>query len=115
MIGNINFVSKFKKANTISIIIFILSIFLIFFKGLNYGIDFKGGTLIELRTENNIKVSVIRDSLNSMSLGDINVKKFGDDSNYLIKIEQKNSNDNNLIPEIKKRLTENYWGFGLNE
>ena len=107
MIGNINFVSKFKKANTISIIIFILSIFLIFFKGLNYGIDFKGGTLIELRTENNIKVSVIRDSLNSMSLGDINVKKFGDDSNYLIKIEQKNSNDNNLIPEIKKRLTEN--------
>ena len=49
MISNINFVSKFKKANSISIIIFFLSIFLIFFKGLNYGIDFKGGTLIELR------------------------------------------------------------------
>ena len=50
MIRNINFVSKFKKANFISIIIFVLSIILISFKGLNYGIDFKGVTLIELRT-----------------------------------------------------------------
>ena len=106
MISNINFVSKFKKANTISIVIFILSILLIFFKGLNYGIDFKGGTLIELRAENNINVSAIRDTLNTMNLGDINVKKFGNDSDFLIKVEQKNSNDNNLIPEIKKKLTE---------
>ena len=106
MISNINFVSKFKKANTISIIIFILSILLIFFKGLNYGIDFKGGTLIELRAENNINVSAIRDTLNTMNLGDINVKKFGNDSDFLIKVEQKNSNDNNLIPEIKNKLTE---------
>ena len=107
MISNINFVSKFRKANTISIIIFILSILLIFFKGLNYGIDFKGGTLIELRAENNINVSNIRDTLNTMNLGDINVKKFGNDSDFLIKVEQKKSNDNNLIPEIKKKLTEN--------
>ncbi len=107
MISNINFVSKFKKANLTSIIIFILSIFLIFFKGLNYGIDFKGGTLIELRAENNINVSIIRDTLNTMNLGDINVKKFGNDSDFLIKVEQKNSNDNNLIPEIKKKLNEN--------
>ena len=107
MISNINFVSKFKKANTISIVIFILSILLIFFKGLNYGIDFKGGTLIELRAENNINVSTIRDTLNTMDLGDINVKKFGNDGDFLIKVEQKNSNDSNLIPEIKKKLTEN--------
>ena len=106
MISNINFVSKFKKANTISIVIFILSILLIFFKGLNYGIDFKGGTLIELRADSNINVSAIRDTLNTMNLGDINVKKFGNDSDFLIKVEQKNSNDNNLIPEIKKKLTE---------
>ena len=42
MIKNINFVSKFKKANIISIIIFILSVIFITLKGLNYGIDFKG-------------------------------------------------------------------------
>ena len=50
MMKNINFVSQFKKAKIASVIIFILSIFFISFKGLNYGIDFKGGTLIELRT-----------------------------------------------------------------
>ena len=107
MIRNINFVSKFKKANIFSIIIFILSVIFISFKGLNYGIDFKGGTLIELRTDTSINAPAIRDSLKSMNLGDINVKKFGKEGDYLIKVEQKNSNNSNLIPEIKKTLADN--------
>ena len=106
MIRNINFVSKFKKANFISIIIFVLSIILISFKGLNYGIDFKGGTLIELRTETSIDTSLIRESLRTMNLGDVNVKKFGKKGDYLIKVEQKNSNNSSLIPEIKKTLSD---------
>ena len=106
MIKNINFVSKFKKENFISIIIFVLSIILISFKGLNYGIDFKGGTLIELRTETSIDTSLIRESLKTMNLGDINVKKFGKKGDYLIKVEQKNSNNSSLIPEIKKTLSD---------
>ena len=107
MVNNINFVTKFKNANIISIIFFILSIFLITFKGLNYGIDFKGGTLIELRTESSVNASSIRDSLNSMDLGDVNVKKFGKEGDYLIKVEQKNTNNSKLIPEIKKKLSDN--------
>ncbi len=107
MMNNINFVTKFKKANILSIVIFLLSIIFITFKGLNYGIDFKGGTLIELRTETSVNASSIRDSLNSMSLGDINVKKFGKDGDYLLKVEQKDTNKSNLIPEIKKTLSEN--------
>ena len=107
MIKNINFVSKFKTANIASILIFISSIFLIAFKGLNYGIDFKGGTLIELRTEKSVSDSTIRDSLKSMDLGDINVKKFGKEGDYLIKVEQKSENNNNLIPEIKRTLSDN--------
>ena len=75
MIKKINFVSKFKNANIFSVVLFVLSIIFIYFKGLNYGIDFKGGTLIELRTDKSVEASSIRDSLNSMSLGDINVKK----------------------------------------
>ncbi len=106
MIRSINFVSKFKKANFISIIIFVLSVTLISFKGLNYGIDFKGGTLIELRTEKFIDTSLIRESLKTMNLGDVNVKKFGKKGDYLIKVEQKNSNNSSLIPEIKKTLSD---------
>ena len=106
MIKNINFVSNFKRANIVSILFFVLSVIFIIFKGLNYGIDFKGGTLIELRSDKSITASSIRDSLQSMNLGDVNVKKFGKEGDYLIKVEQKNVNNSNLIPEIKKKLTE---------
>ena len=107
MIKDMNFVSKFSKANVVSVAIFILSLIFITFKGLNYGIDFKGGTLIELRTDKSIQASSIRDTLNSMNLGDINVKKFGKDGDYLIKVEQKNTNNSDLIPKIKKTLKDN--------
>ncbi len=102
---NLNFVSMFKKANIASITIFILSVIFITFKGLNYGIDFKGGTLIELRTDKNIKASSIREALSYMELGDVNVKRFGKEGDYLIKVEQKEVNNNKLIPEIKNKLT----------
>ena len=107
MIKNINFVSKFKKANIVSIIFFVLSLIFIIFKGLNYGIDFKGGTLIELRTSTSVETSSIRDSLKSMNLGDVNVKNFGKDGDYLIKVEQKNINNSDLIPKIKENLSSN--------
>ena len=81
---NYNFSSKFRLANVISIIFFILSFILISFKGLNYGIDFKGGTLIELRSIN-ADISSIRSSLNDMNLGDVNVKKFGKDGDFFNK------------------------------
>jgi len=104
---NINFSSKFKIANIISLFCFSISVLFILFKGLNYGIDFKGGTLIELRADSkNVKISEIRSSLNSLNLGDINVKEFGKKGDYLIKIEQKAENNNELIPKIKKNLTE---------
>ncbi len=102
---NYNFSSKFKQANILSITLFFISIILISFKGLNYGIDFKGGTLIELRS-NNIEASSIRDVLKNMDLGDVNVKKFGKVGDFLIKVEQKGDNSK-LIPEIKKSLSDN--------
>ena len=79
--NNYNFSSKFKKANIFSIFLFLLSIIFILFKGLNYGIDFKGGTLIELRS-NNLEASSIRDILKNMDLGDVNVKKFGKEGDF---------------------------------
>ena len=102
---NYNFSSKFKYANIFSLILFLMSIILIVFKGLNYGIDFKGGTLIELRS-NNTDASSIRDVLKNMDLGDVNVKKFGKEGDFLIKVEQKADN-NKLIPEIKRNLSDN--------
>ena len=107
MNNNLNFSSKFKTANIFSIILFLLSVLFITFKGLNYGIDFKGGTLIELRLKSGVNDSDIRSVLSNMNLGDVNVKKFGKDGDYLIKVEQKETNDNKIIPQIKKVLFEN--------
>ena len=103
--SNYNFSSKFKYANIFSITVFLTSLILILFKGLNYGIDFKGGTLIELRSSNT-EVASIRNILKNLDLGDVNVKKFGKDGDFLIKVEQKGDN-NNLIPKIKNSLSNN--------
>ena len=108
MYKNINFSSKFKSANILSFFIFIMSVLFILFKGLNYGIDFKGGTLIELRADSkNINISEIRSSLNSINLGDVNVKEFGKKGDFLIKVEQKMEDNSQLVPEIKKTLINN--------
>lgn len=102
---NFNFINYFKKFNFVSLILVLLSLFFLLFKGLNYGIDFKGGTLIEVRIQNNdIRVSDIRDSLNKLNLGDVNVKNFGEKSDFLIKIEKKLNNNDSLISEIKTSL-----------
>ena len=82
-----NFSSKFRLANIFSLVLFVISVIFIIFKGLNYGIDFKGGTLIELRSINT-DASSIRSLLYNMNLGDVNVKKFGQEGDYLIKVEQ---------------------------
>ena len=52
----------------------------------------------------NINITDIRSSLKILNLGDVNVKEFGSEGDYLIKIEQKTENNNELIPEIKKNL-----------
>ena len=106
MDNKLNFSSKFRLANIFSLIVFAISVLFVLFKGLNYGIDFKGGTLIELRAIN-IDASEIRSELNNMNLGDVNVKKFGQEGDFLIKVEQKENNGNNIIPQIKQNLSDN--------
>ena len=87
-------------------IFIILSIIILIFKGLNLGVDFKGGTLIELRTENsNINIAEIRQSFLKMDLGDVTVKKFGKENDYLVKIEITKSDEENFIKSINDKLS----------
>ncbi len=104
---NIKFTSYYKRFNILSILLIIFSVFILIFKGLNLGVDFKGGTLIELRLENPIiKIGEIRQSLMKMNLGDVNVKKFGKKNDFLIKIEKMESENSNFISTIKKNLSD---------
>ncbi len=111
---NYNFTKKFKLANLISIFFVLTSLILIIFKGLNFGIDFKGGTLIELRVEsNNIKINDIRSAFSNMDLGDLNVKEFGKKGDYLIKFEKKEFNKVVNIKSIKE-IVVNKLGVDVN-
>ena len=105
MINNFNFETNFKLANISSLFFVLASVFMIFFKGLNFGIDFKGGTLIELRCDSeNIQISDVRASFNNLNLGDVNVKEFGKKGDYLIKFERKNFDETNSIKIIKENV-----------
>ena len=85
----------------------LISLFLLIIKGLNFGIDFKGGTIIELRSsDSKINVSSLRDNLNQMNLGDVSVKNFGNENDFLIKFE--NNSNKNVIEEIKKNLDKSF-------
>ena len=113
-INQINFNKYSKTFNIFSISLVIFSFILLLFKGLNYGVDFKGGTLIELRaTDKHITISQLRQSFLNMNLGDISVKEFGKNNDFLIKFEKKDNDKSNFIGEIKETLTQSI-GSGFN-
>ena len=104
----IRFNKFYNQFNILSSLLIIVSLILLIFKGLNFGIDFKGGTLIELRSvDAKINVLSLRDNLNQMNLGDVSVKKFGNDKDYLVKFENKDKKEN-IIEEIKLNLDKSF-------
>ena len=109
--SDIQFINYFRLFNFVSLILILISVGFIFYKGLNFGVDFKGGTLIELRVENaEIGIGDVRQSFIEMNLGDVNVKKFGKGNDYLIKFEQTDKNKENFIENIKTQLSKNLAG-----
>jgi preprotein translocase SecF subunit len=106
MNNQINFSKFFKTANIFSILTIFVSILFLFFKGLNFGVDFKGGTLLEIRVSDaNIKIQDIRDSLKTADLGDVSVKEFGKEGDFLVKFE-KNANENKkFISQLKNNIS----------
>ena len=97
----------YRFFNLLSILLILISLTLLLFKGLNYGVDFKGGTLIELRSnDNSITTGKLRNALSKLNLGEVNVKKFGNETDYLIKFEKKDEKDPNFIASIKDSLIE---------
>ena len=114
MNNKINFSKLFNIANIFSLSAVIVSILFLFFKGLNYGVDFKGGTLLEIRIDNkNIQIQDIRASLNIPELGDVNVKQFGKEGDFLIKFE-KNANANEKFTIDLKNIISKKIGSAVN-
>ena len=90
----INFLSKTKLFVSLSLIFIISSIFLLFARGLNFGIDFNGGTLIEVqKISGNADVSEMRSRLAQLDLGNIQLLEFGNITDLLIRVEQQSKEE----------------------
>jgi preprotein translocase subunit SecF len=83
---NIPFMRNALAFNAISLITFLLAVFFLVTRGLNFGIDFTGGTLVEISTQGPADLKKIRDAVDSMKLGEATVQNFGDNKTVLIRV-----------------------------
>ena len=99
----------YKSFNIFSIILILISIAFLITKGLNFGVDFKGGALIEIRSaDKNISISNIRDVFNKMNLKGVSVKSFGNETDFIVKFQSDNLNNKTFIKEIKDKVSNSF-------
>jgi preprotein translocase subunit SecF len=94
----------------LSLTLVILSFLSFFYSGLNFGIDFNGGTLIEIETEDNVGIAEVRKTLGELSLGDIQIQEFGSKNDILIRVEEQLGGDEaqqNVVGVVKDQLNNN--------
>ncbi len=91
----VNFLRVKNIATIVSILAIISSLFFLVYKNLNFGIDFKGGTLIEIKKDENLSIAEIRNQLSELNIGDIQIQTFGSDDIILIRIENSTNLDAN--------------------
>ena len=105
----IQFNRYYKHFGFFSITLIFISLIFLFFKGLNFGVDFKGGTLIEIRLETSEhSVSKVRDVFNESNLSNLTVKNFGNDKDYIIKFQKKNLNNPEFINNLKNEVSNSF-------
>ena len=99
----------YKSFNIFSIILILISIAFLITKGSNFGVDFKGGALIEIRSaDKNISISNIRDVFNKMNLKGVSVKSFGNETDFIVKFQSDNLNNKTFIKEIKDSVSKSF-------
>ena len=105
----IQFNKFYKHFGFFSVLLISISILFLLFKGLNFGVDFKGGTLIEIRLESSDhSVSKVRDVFSKSNLLNLTVKNFGNDKDYIIKFQKQNLNNPEFINNLKKEISKSF-------
>ena len=103
---NINFMRIKKLTLFVSTILFVLSLSLIFIKGLNLGIDFTGGSLIEVRFKENIDLNNLRTKMNKLNLGEIQLQTIGNENDIIFKVQDNKNKQIQTVQIIKESLSD---------
>ncbi len=112
--SNFEFMKYRRIMMYLSIILIFFSIILLFFRGLNLGIDFKGGTLIEINTSKS-NISELRSILNK-EFNDVSLQEFGDSNTIIIRLQNENNTDSvTTINKVKNLINDKVNEFRRSE
>ena len=109
---NLDFIKYRFVSLSFSLILVFVSLIAFLFFGLNYGIDFKGGVLFEVRTKSgNANISELRQNLNTLNLGEVSIQSFGKDTDVLIRIQKQEGDEkiqSQKLTIVKELLSNNH-------
>ena len=107
-----DFLGRAKIYFIVSALLVIGSLFLIFTKGFNYGVDFSGGTVVQVKFEKAPDIEVMRNTLNESVSGGVSIQNFGDENDFIIKAEQTSGDLQVVADSIQDTLMENFKDLG---
>lgn len=98
----IDFVSKRKYVFLFSIIMTLGSVLAFFFNGLNYGVDFRGGFVMEIRTQEKADIGALRSKLNDLHVGEFSLQAFGSNKDVMIRMPSSGESQNEQNATLEK-------------
>lgn len=98
----IDFVGKRKLAFLFSFLLVLGSLIAVAVQGLNFGIDFRGGTLIEIKTTGPADIAALRNSIGALGLGEVQVQEFGEPDDVLIRIQRQEGSEAEQIQATER-------------
>jgi len=112
-VTNIAFMKGRNLGLIASAVLSIASVVLFFHPGLNYGIDFAGGTVFEIRTEQPADFAALRTSLNKLDLGHVQLQQFGSPNDVLIRVERQPNNEQAAVAAVQQTLNAEFPGTNI--
>jgi len=104
--GRFDFVGKVGIFGGISLVLVVLSLMYIAIKGINYGIDFKGGTEVQVKFDQAVTIDQVRSSLEGMQLGEVSVQAFGEGNEFIIRFQgEKGADDKETNQKLNESIT----------